>query len=158
MWTRNSCSYFAAMRGTRSRMKLSLKTGEQRHRRSQDLKHHLATEPATLEGPHLHPSHLCSTYGQYISLSRLKLVGEWHWNMYNIIYEIDDQSKFDAWNTARKASALGQPRGMGWGGECEGGLGRGGHMFTRGWFMSMYGKNHHNIVKITSFQLNKLIF
>ena len=23
----------------------------------------------------------------------------------------------------------------------------GGHMSTHGWFMSMYGKNHHNIVK-----------
>ena len=23
----------------------------------------------------------------------------------------------------------------------------GGRMFTHGWFMSMYGKNHHNIVK-----------
>ena len=23
----------------------------------------------------------------------------------------------------------------------------GGHMYTRGWFMSMYGKNHHDIVK-----------
>ena len=22
-----------------------------------------------------------------------------------------------------------------------------GHMYTRGWFMSMYGKSHHNIVK-----------
>ena len=21
------------------------------------------------------------------------------------------------------------------------------HMYTRGWFMSMYGKNHHNTVK-----------
>ena len=21
------------------------------------------------------------------------------------------------------------------------------HMYTRGWFMSMYGKNHYNIVK-----------
>ena len=21
------------------------------------------------------------------------------------------------------------------------------HMYTHGWFMSMYGKNHHNIVK-----------
>ena len=34
--------------------------------------------------------------------------------------------------------------------EGEGG-GRGvrdeGHMYTHGWFMSMYGKNHHNIVK-----------
>ena len=23
----------------------------------------------------------------------------------------------------------------------------GGHMYTHGWLMSMYGKNHHNIVK-----------
>ena len=23
----------------------------------------------------------------------------------------------------------------------------GGRMYTHGWFMSMYGKNHHNIVK-----------
>ena len=23
----------------------------------------------------------------------------------------------------------------------------GGHMYTHGWFISMYGKNHHNIVK-----------
>ena len=32
----------------------------------------------------------------------------------------------------------------GWGGERGG---RGGHMYTHGWFMSMYGKNHSNIVK-----------
>ena len=24
-------------------------------------------------------------------------LGEWHWNMYNIIYEMNHQSKFDAW-------------------------------------------------------------
>ena len=36
----------------------------------------------------------------------------------------------------------------GWGGEGGGrGVQDGGHMYTRGWFMSMYGKNHHNIVK-----------
>ena len=36
----------------------------------------------------------------------------------------------------------------GWDGE-EGGKGvqDGKHMYTHGWFMSMYGKNHHNIVK-----------
>ena len=38
---------------------------------------------------------------------------EYHWNMYITVCEIDDQSKFDAWNRALKASALGQPRGMG---------------------------------------------
>jgi len=44
---------------------------------------------------------------------------------------------------ALKASALGQPRGMGCGGRE---FGTGGHMYTHGRFMSMYGKNH-NIVK-----------
>ena len=66
--------------------------------------------------------------------------------MYITICEIDDQSKFDAWNRALKAGAMGQPRGMGWGGRAEG-VWDGGHMYTCGWFMSMYGKNHHNIVK-----------
>ena len=49
---------------------------------------------------------------------------EEHWNMYINICEIDDQSKFDAWNRALKAGALGQPRGMGWGGRWERGLGQ----------------------------------
>ena len=36
----------------------------------------------------------------------------------------------------------------GWDGEGGGkGVQPGGHMYTRGWFMSMYGKNHYNIVK-----------
>ena len=34
-----------------------------------------------------------------------------------------------------EAGALGQPRGTGWGGLWEGG-----HMYTHGWFMSMYGE------------------
>ena len=36
----------------------------------------------------------------------------------------------------------------GWDGE-EGGRGiqDGEHVYTHGWFMSMYGKNHYNIVK-----------
>ena len=32
----------------------------------------------------------------------------------------------------------------GWDGE---GVQDGEHMYTHGWFISMYGKNHHNIVK-----------
>ena len=71
---------------------------------------------------------------------------EYYWNMYITICEIDHQSKFNVWNRALKASALGQPWGMGWGERWEGGSGWG-HMYTRGWFMSMYGKNHYNIVK-----------
>ena len=40
----------------------------------------------------------------------------------------------------------------GMGKEVAGGVGGGGvqdgeHMYTHGWFMWMYGKNHHNIVK-----------
>ena len=43
----------------------------------------------------------------------------------------------------------------GWGGE-EGGRGvqDGGHMCTRGQFMSMYGKNHHNIVNYSPIKIN----
>ena len=36
----------------------------------------------------------------------------------------------------------------GWDGEGGGrGIQDGEHMYTRGWFMSVYGKNHNNIVK-----------
>ena len=37
----------------------------------------------------------------------------------------------------------------GWGGEGGGGgVQDGGHMYTHGWFMSMYGQNHYNIVNL----------
>ena len=48
--------------------------------------------------------------------------------MYITICEIDYQSRFDAWNRALKASALGQPRRMGWGVRWEGDLGWGTHV------------------------------
>ena len=35
----------------------------------------------------------------------------------------------------------------GMGREVGEGLQDGGHMYNHGWFMSMYGKNHYNIVK-----------
>ena len=36
----------------------------------------------------------------------------------------------------------------GWDGEgCGRGIQDGEHMYTHGWFMSMYAKNHYNIVK-----------
>ena len=52
------------------------------------------------------------------------------------------------WSRALKAGALGQSRGMEWGGRWEGWFTMRGHMYTCGGFMSMYGKNHHNIVII----------
>ena len=62
-------------------------------------------------------------------------------HMYVIICEIDDQSTFNAWNRALKAGAGDNPEG--WDGEGGGrGVWDGGHMYTCGWFMSMYGKNH----------------
>ena len=48
--------------------------------------------------------------------------------MYTTTCEIDHQPKFDARNWALKAGALGQPRGMGWGGRREGGSGWGTHV------------------------------
>ena len=63
-----------------------------------------------------------------------------------IIYETDCQSRFDAWDKVLRAGALGWPWGMGWGGRWEG-FQDGKHMYTHGWFMSMYGKTHYNIVK-----------
>ena len=36
----------------------------------------------------------------------------------------------------------------GWDGEGGGkGVQNGEHIYTHGWFMSMYGKNHYNIIK-----------
>ena len=72
--------------------------------------------------------------------------------MYITICETDDQSKFDAENRALESGALGQPRGMGWGGWWEGSLGWGTLAYP--WL------NHFNIrqkppqyCKLISFQL-----
>ena len=44
----------------------------------------------------------------------------------------------------------------GWDGEGGGrGVQDGGHMHTYGWFISMYGKNHYNIVKSLASNQNK---
>ena len=46
----------------------------------------------------------------------------------------------------------------GWDGEGgERGVQDGGHMYTHGWFMSMYGKKPYNIVKELASNYNKLI-
>ena len=44
----------------------------------------------------------------------------------------------------------------GWDGEgSRRGVQDGGHMYTHGWFMWMYGKNHHNIVISLQFKKNE---
>ena len=72
---------------------------------------------------------------------------EQHWNMYITTCKTDEQCKFNAWSRAPKVGSLGQPRGIVSGGKWEGGSGCGGHVYTCGRFMLMYGQNHHNIVK-----------
>ena len=70
------------------------------------------------------------------------------------ICEIDHQSKFDAWNRAWKAGALGQPRGMGWGGRWEGDSGRGTHVYSRLIDFSIWQKPLQ-CCKLISLQLKK---
>ena len=48
-----------------------------------------------------------------------------HGNMYNIIYKTSHQSRFNARYWMLGAGALGQPRGMVWGGRREAGSGWG---------------------------------
>ena len=48
-----------------------------------------------------------------------------HWNMYNIMYEVSHQSRFDARYWMLGAGALGRPRGKVWGERREEGSGWG---------------------------------
>ena len=52
-------------------------------------------------------------------------LGEWHWNMYNIMYATSRQSRFDARYWMLGAGALGGPSGRVWGGRREEGSGWG---------------------------------
>ena len=52
---------------------------------------------------------------------------------------MDRQPKIESWDRVLGADALGWPRVMGWGGR-RAGFQDGDHMYTHGWFMSIYGK------------------
>ena len=69
--------------------------------------------------------------------------------MYNIIYEMSHQSRFDAryWNLG--AGALGQPRGMVWGGMREEGSGWGIRVYLW-WIHVDIWQNQYNIVKLNN--------
>ena len=72
---------------------------------------------------------------------------DWHWNMYNIIYETSCQSRFDARCWMLGAHALGRPRGMVWGGRREEGSGWGAHVYL--WRIHVdIQQNQYNIVKL----------
>ena len=66
--------------------------------------------------------------------------------MYNIIYEMNRQSKFDAGYWLLGAGALGRPRGMIWGGKLEGCLGWGTRVYLW-WIHVDVWQNQYNIVK-----------
>ena len=59
--------------------------------------------------------------------------------MYNIMYEMSRQSRFDARYCMLGAGALGQPRGMLWGGWR---VQDGEHMYTCGRFILIFGKTN----------------
>ena len=73
-------------------------------------------------------------------------LGEWHWNLYNIIYEMNCQSRFDAWYWMLGAGALGRPRGMLRGGRREEGSGWGTRVYLWRIHVDIW-QNQYNIVK-----------
>ena len=74
-------------------------------------------------------------------------LGEWHWNMCNIIYETSRQSRFDARYWMLGAGALGRPRGMVWEGRREEGSGWGTHVYLGQIHFDIW-QNQYNIVKL----------
>ena len=74
-------------------------------------------------------------------------LGEWHWNMYNIIYETSRQSRFDARYWMLGAGAQGWPRGMVWGGRRVEGSGWGTHVYLWQTHFDIW-QNQYNIVKL----------
>ena len=73
-------------------------------------------------------------------------LGEWHWNVYNTMYETSRQSRFDARYWMLGAGALGRPRGMVWGGRREEGSGWGTHVYLWRIHFNIW-QNQYNIVK-----------
>jgi len=79
---------------------------------------------------------------------------EWHWNMYNIIYETSHQSRFDARYWMLGAGALGRPRGMVWGGRRAEGSGWGTQVYLWQIHFDIW-QNQYNIVKLNKIKLKK---
>ena len=72
-------------------------------------------------------------------------LGDWHWNMCNIIYEMNRQSRFNAWYRMLGAGSLGWPRGMVWGGRWEGASGWGTRVYPWQIHVDVW-QNQYNIV------------
>ena len=70
----------------------------------------------------------------------------WHWSMYNIIYEMNHQSRFSAWYWMLGAGALRQPWRMVRGGRREGCSGCGTCVYPWRIHVDVW-QNQYNIVK-----------
>ena len=77
-------------------------------------------------------------------------MGEWHSNMYNIIYETSRQPRFDAQYWMLGAGALGRPRGMVSGGRREESSGWGTHVYLSQIHFHIW-QNQYNIVKFKNY-------
>ena len=74
-------------------------------------------------------------------------LGEWHWNMYNIMYETSCQYRFNARYWMLGAGALGRPKGMVWGGRRKEGSGWRTHVYL--WRIHFnICQNKYNFVKL----------
>ena len=73
-------------------------------------------------------------------------LGEWHWNMYTIIYETNRQSMFNTGYNMLGAGARGWSREMIWGGRWEGGSGLGTHVHPWQIHVNVW-QNQYSIVK-----------
>ena len=67
--------------------------------------------------------------------------------MYNIVYEMSRQSRFDACYWMLGAGALGRPREMVWGGRREDGSGWGRHVYLLRIHFDIW-QNQYNVVKL----------
>jgi len=77
--------------------------------------------------------------------------------MYNIIYEMSRQSKFDTRYWMLEAGALGQPGGMVWAGRREEGSGWGTHVYLWQIHFDIW-QNQYNIIKLKERKKNKVVF
>ena len=71
---------------------------------------------------------------------------EQRWHMHITMCETDRQSRLDAWDKCSGLVHWDDPEGCD--GEGDGrGFQDGEHMNTHGWFLSVHGKDHYDIVK-----------
>ena len=82
---------------------------------------------------------------------------EQHWNMYITVYKIDSQWELDVWHRVPKVGALWTTWRDRVQREEGGGSGCGGHMYTCGRFVLMYGKKKLQYCKVIILQFKQIL-